>query len=104
VTGCVSNDGLDDARRKYAATADYASLRKLAGHLKEGMSREEVEALLGGAGYSPIDGQCVYGTDREELVEEPGVKWTVYLVLAFRDSRRNATDELQGWGFHPLGE
>lgn len=102
--GCSSADVLDDPRRRYQESGDYASLQLLAGHLKKGMSRKQTAALLGDSGYAPTDGQYMYGTDRQEFVEEDGVDMHIYLVLSFRDSENKVTKGLQDWGFAPLGE
>jgi hypothetical protein len=102
--GTVSADGLDDARHKYAANGDHASLQVLASHLKKGMTRAQAEALLGSPDDEPVTGQLRYGTNRKEFVKEDGVEMFVYLVLDFRDSSDEPIDELQGWGFAPLGE
>jgi hypothetical protein len=101
---CASADGLDDALRKYLASADYASLQVLAGHLKEGMSREQTEALLGPPDDEPSKGVYRYGSDRKEFVKEAGGDMFVCLVLRFRDSKGNVTNGLLDWGFAPHGE
>jgi hypothetical protein len=101
---CASAHSIDDARRKYLASGDYASLQYLASHLKKAMTREQAETLLGPPDDEPVSGQCRYGTDRKELVEDQGVEMVVYLVLRFRDSKGNATNGLQDWGFAPHGE
>ena len=76
----------------------------LAAHLKKRMSREQTEAPLGPPDDSPVDGQYRNGSDREEFVAAAGGDLSVYLVLGFRDSKGNVTNELQEWGFAPLGE
>ncbi len=101
---CVSTNELDDARQKYQASGDYASLQMLADHLKKGMSREQTEALLGPPGDTNSEGVYLYGSDRKEFVAENGSNMHVVLVLNFKDLKGSVANELQRWGFEQLGE
>jgi hypothetical protein len=51
------------ARASYKSRRDAASLLILFGRLRVGISRKEVERLLGKPSYSPIEGQYYYGSD-----------------------------------------
>src|SRR4030095_16106972 len=63
---CADPGALANASRSYQERGDYASLKILAEHLRQGMPRHEVEALLGPPGLEPAGGHSVYGSDRKE--------------------------------------
>jgi outer membrane protein assembly factor BamE (lipoprotein component of BamABCDE complex) len=91
----------------YKAHKDYASLEMIYKHLGQGMKRTKVENLLGKPGYSPIDGQYYYSSDREEYPEGSAtnqIKVPVGLVVDYRNQQGELTDELQTFWLGPIGE
>jgi hypothetical protein len=93
-----------EASSSYKAKKDYASLAVLVKHLRKGMARTEVEALLGEADYSPIEGQEYYSSDRSEFVPKTDTKQTVGLVVEYRDEQGRLTAQLQQFELGLIGE
>ena len=88
---CAS--ALERASHRYKQDRDYASLETIAHSLRTGMSRAEVEALLGSPDYSPTDGQYNYSSSRENHI----------LVVDYRIDER-VTDRLQSFDLMTIGE
>lgn len=98
-TGCLS---VKEARRRYAETQEYRSLRTLSRHLRVGMDRTEVEALLGTPLEHPGNGQYCYLSDREETV---GVFVApLALVVDYREPGGEEVDRLAGFYFVAMAE
>jgi hypothetical protein len=93
-----------EASSSYKAKKDYASLAVLVKHLRKGMARAEVEALLGEADYSPIAGQEYYSSDCRELVPETGAEELVGLIVEYRDEQGRLTEQLQQFQLGRIGE
>jgi len=70
------------------------------------MPRSEVEALLGPPGYSPVDGQYYYSSDREVSVGDDLPLARYGLVVDYRDyhSGYELTNRLQIFTLGPIGE
>ncbi|XOF35101.1 MAG: hypothetical protein ACL93V_07385 [Candidatus Electrothrix sp. YB6] len=109
LTGCKSGaDELEQASRSYKAEKDYVSLEILSGQLRKGMTRSEVEELLGKADYSPIEGQEYYSSDRREAAgsgkEQVNMSVPVGLVVDYRDEQGKLTGQLQTFRLSRIGE
>jgi outer membrane protein assembly factor BamE (lipoprotein component of BamABCDE complex) len=103
--GCTDNS-LKQASISYKTNHDYASLKVIYNSLSTGMSRTEVDNLLGEPDHSPIDGQYYYLSDRKEP-PEPGmdnIKVPVGMVISYRDKSGQITDKIQEISFGPIGE
>ena len=109
VNGCNDRgrlDELDQASRSYKVQRDYASLVTMYKYLHKGMERIEVEALLGEADYSPVEGEYYYSSDRRET-ENRGKKQIsvpVGIVLDYRDEQGMPTDTLRTFRLDRIGE
>ena len=95
---------LERASASYKQHRDLASLETISRHLREGMGRTDVEALLGEADYSPIEGQLYYASDSEAPLEGTPLTATVGLVLEYRDDDGALTPRLQHFWVGPIGE
>lgn len=98
-TACVS---VRQARARYAATQDHASLERLSHRLHPGMTRADVEALLGAPLEHPGNGQYCYLSDREERVGEFTVP--VGLIVNYCDESGRETDRLHSFYFVAVAE
>jgi len=103
-TDCTGRDQeseqVERAGSSYRIHKDYVSLELISKHLHRGMSRSEVESLLGEADYSPIEGQYYYSSDRREAVgseQEQDTQMTVPvgLVVEYLDDQGELTGQLQ---------
>lgn len=108
LTGCKSGaDELEQTSRRYKTEKDYAGLEILFGQLRKGMARSTVEALLGKADYSPIEGQEYYSSDRREASGKEQVNRAVVpvgLVVDYRDEQGKLTGQLQSFWLGHIGE
>jgi len=95
---------LANASRSYQERGDYASLKILAERLQKGMTRHEVEALLGPPGLEPGGGHSVYGSDRKEQPSWADRELFVALLIEYTDANGTVTDEVQSWELRPIGE
>ena len=107
VAGCSSSStSLASASASYKEQRDYASLVTIHSGLIKGMSRTEVERLLGEPDYSPTDGQYYYSSDRKEdapnTTDRPPA--TLGMVVDYRDASGRVTDQLQSFTLGPVGE
>lgn len=93
-----------EASSSYKAKKDYASLAVLVKHLRKGMARTEVKALLGEADYSPIEGQDYYSSDRSERAPATEMEQPVGLVVEYRDEQGKVTGQLQQFELGRIGE
>lgn len=98
-TACLT---VSQARTRYAATRDYAALKRISRTLEPGMARAEVERLLGEPLAHPGNGQYCYLSDREEQVGD--FKVPVALVVTYNDLEGRETDRLQGFFFVAMAE
>ena len=87
---------VERARVNYRAKRDFASLSVLHGQLRRGMSRADVERLLGPPDYSPNPGEDFYSTEKKERPSggDDAAPATVGLLLDYRDKDGNVTDRL----------
>jgi hypothetical protein len=95
---------LQKASSSYKMNKDYASLAVLVKHLRKGMARTDVQALLGEADYSPIAGQEYYSSDHSESAPETGAEQTVGLIVEYRDEQGRLTEQLQQFELGRIGE
>ena len=100
-TDCTGRDQKSEqvkwAGSSYRTEKDYASLELISRHLHRGMTRSEVEELLGKADYSPIEGQEYYSSDRREAAGSGKERRfiTVGLVVEYRNDQGELTGQLQ---------
>lgn len=93
------------ASASYRQRHDFESLSRLLGHVRLGMTKAEVEKLLGPPTYSPIEGQSYYvAADRRTPEGTP-----VGLVVDYRrtDPRTGeeiASGRLETFWLGPIGE
>ncbi len=92
---------LTQAAASYRQRKDAASLEVIHRHLRRGMPQAEVEGLLGGPDYSPIEGQEYYASRRDE-VEQSGPPPT--LVVDYRDAQGGLTAVLHDFWLGTAGE
>ena len=109
-TDCTGRDRKSDqverAGSSYRTHKDYVSLELISRHLYTGMTRSEVEALLGEADYSPIEGQEYYSSDRREAAGSGKERRyiTVGLIVEYRDDQGELTGQLQRFWLGRIGE
>jgi|WetSurMetagenome_2_1015567.scaffolds.fasta_scaffold16394_3 hypothetical protein len=92
---------LSDHFRKYR---DCESLHRLAGHLRLGTPRAEVERLLGKPDYSPIEGQFYYSSDRRTPAGTPVGLIVEYRTIDPRAAEATITGKLESLYLGPIGE
>jgi outer membrane protein assembly factor BamE (lipoprotein component of BamABCDE complex) len=102
IAGSANADALADASRSYKERGDYASLKIIAAHLRKGMSRQEVEALLGSPDLEPTSSQSYYGSDRREQPDWADRELWVTLVIDYESGA--VTARVQSWEIGPVGE
>jgi outer membrane protein assembly factor BamE (lipoprotein component of BamABCDE complex) len=90
-TSCST--ALDRASDAYKRNHDHASLQVIHKYLRSGMTRREVEALLGAPDYSPTDGQYYYQSSERDQT----------LVVDYR-REDEVTDRLQSFDLGTIGE
>ena len=104
--GCANSGLLEQASETYKTSHDHQSLKIIFGKLSKGMSRKNVEKLLGEPGYSPTEGQHYYlcnkkespngGIDNEQI--------PIGVVVDYRDQSGELTNKLQDFWIGPIGE
>lgn len=83
----------------------YETLSRLLAHLRLGMTRAEVEKLLGPPDYSPIDGQYYYHTSDRQTAEGVPIGLVVdYRRTNVRTGEEIATGLLESFWIGPIGE
>ena len=97
--------GPAEAGRAFRQQHDYENLQKLLGRLRLGMSKSEVELLLGQPDYSPIEGQYYYHTS--DRVTPEGTP--IGLVVDYRRTNVRTGEEIQSGKLEslwlgPIGE
>lgn len=98
-SACLS---VREARLKYAATQNYSALKALSRRLEIGMTRAEVEALLGKPLDHPGNGQYCYLSDRAESAGTFAVP--VGLIVNYCDGEGRETDRLASFYFVAVAE
>jgi len=101
---CALVGEIDDAARSYRSNHDYASLKTIADHLVKGMSKQEVEKLLGLPEEGPSSGIFIYWSDRDEYMEEVNRKVNVALVVYYFPLMGEVTSTLDRWHLGPISE
>lgn len=90
--GCDTPVGVEQARESYAANRDFSSLKVLHSQLSKGMSRADVETLLGQPTRSPLNGVYYYLSNQHG---ENDPRARLGLVVEYIDSGGAVTDQLQ---------
>lgn len=103
-TGCAGIASIDHKSEKYKKSQSYDSLEAIYQSLSEGMSRQEVERLLGKPDFSPIDGQYYYISDRVVYSENQGRNVVVGMFVDYKDRNGGITEKLQAFWIGPIGE
>jgi hypothetical protein len=98
---CGGQKELAQAASSYRQRKDAASLEVIHRHLRRGMLQAEVEGLLGGPDYSPIEGQDYYASRRDKA-EQSGPPPT--LVVDYRDAQGETTAALHEFWLGAVGE
>ncbi len=98
---CGGQKELTQAAVSWRQQRDAASLQIIHRHLRRGMLRAEVEGLLGGPDYSPIEGQGYYAS-RWNKAEQSGPPPT--LVVDYRDAQGRLTAVLHEFWLGAVGE
>lgn len=104
--GCAASE-LEFAKAEYKNSRSHDSLVVLEASIEPGMSRTEVDELLGEPDYSPIDGQYYYLSDREAPIPDAPASQPpapVGLVLDYRNDAGQVTQSLHSKRFGPIGE
>ena len=91
----------------YKKQRDYKSLVVIYEHLEHGMTREQVEALIGQPDVTPEDGQAYYPSDRTEPRDvAPGMREevSVGLMVDYRNiETKKPTPTVQRFRLGPVG-
>ncbi|HIO92752.1 MAG TPA: hypothetical protein EYG68_07900 [Leucothrix mucor] len=88
-----SNTPVDNNISPLIETYSTADLQEISKQLKEGMSKEEVEKVLGVSDYSPTDGLYYYSSENSQT-----------LVVDYRNQKDEITIELQSFWLGKVGE
>ncbi|HHJ17497.1 MAG TPA: hypothetical protein ENJ80_12445 [Gammaproteobacteria bacterium] len=105
LTACsVSSSPLDKASEKYRSDRDYKSLQIIYEHLSVGITRNDVESLLGEPDYSPTDGLYYYSSDQRVFLKDQNRYTSPGLVVDYRDKRDVPTETLQRFQLRNVGE
>lgn len=93
------------ASASYRQRHDFESLSRLLGHIRLGMTKAEVEKLLGPPTYSPIDGQYYYvAADRRTPEGTPLGLAVDYRRTNPRTGEEIASGRLETFWLGPIGE
>jgi len=104
--GCTDQI-LTNTIQSYKTNRDYTSLQLIYKKLSNGLSRTEVDSLLGKPDYSPTEGQYYYLSDQKVPPEknmESDLTVPVGIVIDFRDKNGDETKYIQGLSIGPIGE
>lgn len=94
---------LKDASSQYIENRNYESLEQLSNAIKTGMSKAEVEELLGEADYSPTEGIFYYSSDRYiEHAKRP--RTNIGLVVTYNTKSKQSLQVLKTHKLGPIGE
>jgi hypothetical protein len=94
--GC-GDQALEESGRSYRLHKDFASLETISRCLTIGMTRGEIEKLLGKADYSPIEGQEYYSSGQQSDKGQT-------LVVEYRDEQGIVTRVLHSFWLGDVGE
>jgi hypothetical protein len=100
----TSPSPLDAAGANYRQHRDYESLEIVTQHLSTGLSRGDVERLLGEPDYSPTEGLYYYSSAKKARSEQHDREVTLGLVVDYRDKSGADTKSLQKYQLGPMGE
>ena len=102
LSGCdyFADDEVKQASRSYQQAQDVASLEMLHKQLKPGMTRNEVESLLGTAQYSPIAGVDYYPSAKDD----PSQYSSIGLVVEYVNEQEETTNQVQKFWLGEVGE
>ncbi len=105
-SACVSkSEPLPKLAAGFQKNHDYQSLTLLLSHVRLGMTRDEVEKLLGRPDYSPIEGQYYYGLSDRNTEEGTPVGLIVeYRRVNYRTGESIASGKLESLTLGPIGE
>lgn len=92
------------ASERYNATRDVDSLELLSKTIEQGMSREQVESLVGEPDHVPVEGQAVYASNKRVPLGDTGLTGVVALILSYTDVEFVVRDTVQSISFKPIGE
>ncbi|MFL0811619.1 MAG: hypothetical protein K6L76_14460 [Agarilytica sp.] len=95
---------LSEASGSYKQTKSYESLKVIEAHLRVGMTKKEVDEILGEYTYSPTDGQYYYVSSKTEYSSDQNREVSVGLVLDYNDSDGNSEQTLQSFWVGKIGE
>ena len=103
---CVSkSDALSRLAAGFQQNHDFQSLTLLLSHVRLGMTRVEVEKLLGRPDYSPIEGQYYYGLSDRKTEEGTPVGLIVeYRRINYQTGETVASGKLESLILGPIGE
>jgi len=103
---CVSQtDSPLTLAAKFKKGHDYQSLALLLSHVRLGMTRAEVEELLGRPDYSPIEGQYYYALSDRKTEEGTPVGLIVeYRRVNYQTGETVASGKLESLTLGPIGE
>lgn len=91
----------------YKKQRDYKSLEVIYEHLERGMTRDQVESLIGKPDVTPEDGQAYYPSDRTEPRDvAPGMREEVAvgLMVDYRNiETKKPTPTVQRFRLGPVG-
>ncbi|MCB9654898.1 MAG: hypothetical protein H6729_12290 [Deltaproteobacteria bacterium] len=89
---------------EYKAMHTLGSLMVLLNSLHIGTPRHAVDAYLGEATYSPVEGQNYYATDAYMKADEGDREVPLGLVLDFRNKDGEVTERVTSIDFGPIAE
>ena len=95
------SENVEQARVQYQQTQDIDSLQTLHKQLKQGLTRSEVEALLGAAQYSPTEGVDYYPVAQDSPQQQSA---NTGLVVEYINDQAEATDQVQRFWLGEVGE
>jgi len=101
----AERSGAAELGRAFRQQHEYETLQKLAGYLRLGMSKAEVERLLGPPDYSPTEGQYYYHTADRVTPEGTPVGLIVdYRRTNVRTGEEIFSGKLESLWLGPIGE
>lgn len=95
------HEDIEQASVQYQQTQDIDSLQILHKQLKQGMSRSEVEALLGAAQYSPTEGVDYYPVAQDSPQQQSA---NTGLVVEYINDQAETTGHVQRFWLGEVGE
>ena len=95
------SENVEQARVQYQQTQDIDSLQTLHKQLKQGMTRSEVESLLGAAQYSPTEGVDYYPVGQDSPQQNSS---STGLVVEYINEQAETTEQVQRFWLGEVGE